>query len=51
MAGAILGGRVIERLLTPHGGTSWVSPLVAVCFTAYLLVRFFREMRAQQKQG
>ncbi|MEK6743553.1 MAG: glycosyltransferase family 87 protein [Nitrospirota bacterium] len=53
MAGAILGGRVIERLLTPHAGTSWVSPLVAVCFTAYLMVRFVREMQGarQQEQG
>lgn len=50
MAGAILGGRVIERLLTPHAGTSWVSPLVAVCFTAYLMVKFFRDMQVQQEQ-
>lgn len=48
---AILGGRVIERLLTPHAGTSWVSPLMAVCFTAYLLARFFRDMREPQEQG
>ena len=48
---AILGGRVIERLLTPHVGTSWVSPLMAVCFTAYLLVSFFRDMREPQEQG
>lgn len=47
---AILGGRVIERMLTPHAGTSWVSPLVAVCFTAYLLVRYFRDMRIPQEQ-
>jgi hypothetical protein len=38
MAGAILCGRVIERLLTPNAGASWVSPLMAVCFTAYLMV-------------
>lgn len=50
MAGAIIGGRVIERLLTPHAGTSWVSPLVAVCFTAYLLVRFFRDMDGARQQ-
>jgi hypothetical protein len=47
----ILGGRVIERLLTPHAGTGWVSPLVAVCFTTYLVVRFFRDMQAQQEQS
>jgi hypothetical protein len=51
VAFAIVGGRVIERLLTPHAGTSWVSPLMAVCFTAYLLVRFFRDMREPQEQG
>jgi alpha-1,2-mannosyltransferase len=53
MAGVILGGRVIERLLTPHAGTSWVSPLIAVCLTAYLMVRFFREMQGAsvQEQG
>jgi hypothetical protein len=50
MTVTILGGRVIERLLTPHAGTSWVSPLVAVCVTAYLMVRFFRDMQAQQEQ-
>jgi hypothetical protein len=50
---AILGGRVIERLLTPHAGTSWLSPLMAVCFTAYLLARFFRDLQGtrQQEQG
>lgn len=50
---SILGGRVIERLLTPHAGTGWVSPLMAVCFAAYLLARFFRDMQGarQQEQG
>ena len=47
---AILGGRTIERLLTPHAGTSWISPLMAVCFTIYLLVRFFRDLREPQGQ-
>jgi predicted MFS family arabinose efflux permease len=51
MAGAILGGRVIERLLTPNAGASWVSPLMAVCFTAYLLVRFFRERQGQDNKN
>jgi hypothetical protein len=50
MAGALLGGRVIERVLTPHAGTSWVSPLVATCFTVYLLVRFFRDMGEARQQ-
>ena len=50
---AIVGGRVIEHTLTPHAGTSWLSPLMAVCFTAYLLVRYFRDMRGAkvQEQG
>jgi len=47
---AIVGGRAIERLLTPHAGTSWMSPLMAVCFTAYLLVRFFRDMQETRQQ-
>lgn len=51
MAGAILGGRAIERLLTPNAGASWVSPLMAVCFTAYLLVRFFRDMQGQDDES
>jgi alpha-1,2-mannosyltransferase len=50
MAGVILGGRVIERLLTPHAGTSWISPLIAVCLTVYLMVRFFRDMQIPQEQ-
>jgi hypothetical protein len=50
IAFAIVGGRVIERMLTPHAGTSWISPLMAVCFTAYLLVRFFRDIQAPQEQ-
>jgi len=49
MAGAILGGRVIERALTPNAGANWVSPLMAVCFTAYLMVRFFRDMQGQDR--
>ena len=48
---AIVGGRVIERLLTPHAGTSWLSPLMAACFTGYLLFRYFRDMQASQEQG
>jgi len=51
LVGVILGGRVIERLLTPHAGTSWVSPLMAVCFSAYLLVRFFRDNQEIQEQS
>ncbi len=42
---SILGGRAIERILTPDGGTSWLSPLMAVCFAVYLLVTFFAERK------
>lgn len=47
----ILGSRLIERLLTPNAGTNWVSPLMAVCFTAYLMARFFRERRIPEGHG
>jgi alpha-1,2-mannosyltransferase len=42
IAFAILGGRMIERLATPHAGASWVSPLMASCLAGYLLAVFFR---------
>jgi hypothetical protein len=48
---AITGGRTIERMLTPHAGTSWLSPLMAVCFAAYLLVTFFTDRREQAGEG
>ena len=47
IAAGILGGRVVERLMTPDAGTSWVSPLMAACFAAYLTVTLFE--RAEQK--
>jgi hypothetical protein len=37
----MVAGRKVEQFLTPAAGTSWVSPLLAVCITAYLLVRLF----------
>lgn len=40
---ALLGSRVLERMLTPHAEASWVSPLMAICFGVYLLVRMFSE--------
>ncbi len=43
IAAALLGSRLLERLLTPHADTSWVSPLMAACFAAYLLVRLFSD--------
>jgi hypothetical protein len=43
MAGAIMGGRQIERLLTPHATASWVSPLVAVLFAGYVVLKVLGE--------
>jgi hypothetical protein len=48
---AIMSGRTIERMLTPHAGTSWLSPLMAVCFAAYLLVTFFTDRRERAGEG
>jgi hypothetical protein len=45
IAAAILGGRAIERMLTPHAGTSWLSPLMAFCFAVYLLMTFFTDRK------
>lgn len=41
-------GRKIEHLLTPEAGTSWVSPLMAACVTAYLIVRLFEHPARQR---
>jgi alpha-1,2-mannosyltransferase len=43
IAAALLGSRLLERLLTPHADASWVSPLMAACFAAYVLVRLFSD--------
>jgi hypothetical protein len=43
MAGAIMGGRQIERLLTPHATASWASPLVAVLFAGYVVLKVLGE--------
>jgi hypothetical protein len=43
IAAALLGSRLLERLLTPHADASWVSPLMAACFAAYLLARLFAD--------
>jgi hypothetical protein len=44
----LIGSRLIERLLTPHASTSWVSPLMAVCFTAFLVVQLFAQQPEQR---
>ena len=46
IATALLGSRLLERFLTPHAATSWVPPLMAVCFAAYLLIRLFPDRSA-----
>jgi alpha-1,2-mannosyltransferase len=51
IAVSILGGRSIERLVTPHAGTSWVSPLAAVCFAVYLLVTFTDDTKEDSGTG
>ncbi len=38
---AMVGSRPIEHLMTPRVETSWLSPLMATCFFAYLLVKLF----------
>ncbi len=40
---ALLASRALERMLTPHAEASWMSPLMAVCFGVYLIVRFFSD--------
>jgi hypothetical protein len=37
----LMGSRQIERMLTPHAGTSWLSPLMAVLFSGYVVLQVF----------
>jgi drug/metabolite transporter (DMT)-like permease len=46
----ILGSRSIEHLLTPHAGTSWLAPSMAVCFAVYLLVTFFADRKDRAEE-
>lgn len=39
----LIGSRPIGNALTPHTEISWVSPLMATCFAAYLLFRLYTE--------
>jgi alpha-1,2-mannosyltransferase len=43
IAVTLLGSRLLERMLTPHANASWMPPLMAACFAAYLLVRLFSD--------
>lgn len=45
----MISGRQIERALTPHAGTSWASPLMAVFITGYVIVRLFEHPDMQCK--
>jgi alpha-1,2-mannosyltransferase len=37
----LLGSRQIQRLVTPQADTSWLPPLMALCFAGYVIVRLF----------
>jgi len=36
---ALVGGRLFEHLLAPHTEGNWMSPLMATCFSVYLVAR------------
>ncbi len=38
---ALAASRAIERMVAPHAEQVWLSPLLATCFAAYVLVRLF----------
>jgi hypothetical protein len=40
---ALVGSRVIERLVAPHAEKIWLSPLLATCFAVYLFVRLLTD--------
>ena len=46
MVAVLVGSRAIERLFAPHAEQVWLSPIIATCFTAYLLWRFVTEPAA-----
>ena len=39
----MINSRPIGKVLTPHTEISWVSPLMAACFAAYLFFRLYTE--------
>ena len=43
MAVVLINSRPIGKALAPHTEISWVSPLMATCFAAYLLFRLYTE--------
>lgn len=47
---ALVGSRLIERLLAPRAEAIWLSPLIAVCFVVYLFVRFFADPTKQSDE-
>ncbi len=40
---ALIGSRVIERLVAPYAEQVWLSPLLASCFMLYVVVRLFTD--------
>jgi NADH:ubiquinone oxidoreductase subunit H len=41
IAMGVIATHPIERLLAPHAEQIWLSPLLAICFTVYLLIKLF----------
>jgi EamA domain-containing membrane protein RarD len=39
----LIGSRSISNALTPRTEISWIPPLMATCFAAYLLFRLYTE--------
>ena len=46
MIASLISSRPIEKLVAPHAELIWLSPLVATCFTVYLIYQFFTEPSA-----
>lgn len=41
LALALVGSFKIEKLIAPHAQKIWLSPIIAVCFAAYVIARLF----------
>jgi hypothetical protein len=41
MSLALVGSFKIERLIAPHAQKIWLSPIIAACFTVYVISRLF----------
>jgi len=47
----LVGSRWIERLLAPRAESIWLSPLIAICFAVYIVVRFFADTKKQADEA